>query len=128
VVLAGAVAAWLALRPAHAPRLLVGVDDDTLKWTADPLNARLTELARTEQAARATHVVLAVFGFARDTPKGLPAQAVSVRMRGHRWHLFRMRTPSSSGTKRTRRRTGAARRRNMPLCSRDAMTRCIMTG
>jgi len=75
VVIAGAVAAWLALRPAHAPRLLVGVDDDTLKWTADPLNARLTELARTEQAARATHVVLAVFGFARDTPKGLPAQA-----------------------------------------------------
>ena len=73
----------------------MGVDDDTLKWTADPLGvvrwqqslgaqavrvwvpwrgearpsgARLIELARAEQAAQKTRVVLAVFGFARDTP------------------------------------------------------------
>ena len=100
----GGVAAWLALRPAPAPapRLLVGVDDDTLKWTADPLavvrwqhalgaqavrvwvprhgeaqpsGPRLTELARTEQAARDTRVVLAVFGFARDTPTSPSQQA-----------------------------------------------------
>jgi hypothetical protein len=89
------VGVWLALRPAPERRLLVGVDDDTLKWTADPLavvrwqrslgvhvvrvwvpwageakpsGARLTELARTEEAARQTSVVLAVFGFARNTP------------------------------------------------------------
>jgi hypothetical protein len=98
----GAVAAWLALRPAQAPRLLVGVDDDTLKWTADPLGVvrwqralgaqavrvwvpwhgearpsrtMLIELARTEQAARQTRVVLAVFGFARDTPRDPRRQA-----------------------------------------------------
>jgi hypothetical protein len=98
----GAVAAWLALRPAPAPRLLVGVDDDTLKWTADPLgvvrwqralgaeavrvwvpwngerrpsSTMLVELARTEEAARQTTVVLAVFGFARDTPRDARAQA-----------------------------------------------------
>jgi hypothetical protein len=90
------------LRPAPAPRLLVGVDDDTLKWTADPVGvvrwqqalgaqavrvwvpwngetrpggARLTELARIEQAARKTTVVLAVFGFARDTPRSAQSQA-----------------------------------------------------
>jgi hypothetical protein len=101
-VVAGAVAAWLVLRPAPAPRLLVGVDDDTLKWTADPLGvvrwqkalgaqavrvwvpwhgetkpsgSRLTELARAEQAAQKTRVVLAVFGFARDTPKDPRTQA-----------------------------------------------------
>jgi len=93
---------WLALRPAPAPKLLVGVDDDTLKWTADPLGivrwqhslgaeavrvwvpwngearptgVRLTELARTEGAARETHVVLAVFGFARDTPRTARSRA-----------------------------------------------------
>src|SRR5205085_3376944 len=80
--------------PQHA-RLLVGVDDDTLKWTSDPLGVvawqqslgvqavrvwvpwegelRLagpvpTELARAEQAAQRTRVVLAISGFARDTP------------------------------------------------------------
>jgi hypothetical protein len=90
------------LRPAPAPRLLVGVDDDTLKWTADPLGVvrwqralgadavrvwvpwhgevrpsrtMSIELARTEQAARQTGVVLAVFGFARDTPRGATRQA-----------------------------------------------------
>jgi hypothetical protein len=89
------VGLWLALRPAPQPRLLVGVDDDTLKWTSDPLGvvrwqrtlgveadrvwvpwngeaapqgARLTELARAEQAAQQTKVVLAVFGFARNSP------------------------------------------------------------
>jgi hypothetical protein len=90
-----ASAVWLLLRPSAPSRLLVGVDDDTLKWTADPLGvvrwqqslgvqavrvwvpwsgeagpsgARLTELGRAEQAAQETRVVLAVFGFARDTP------------------------------------------------------------
>jgi hypothetical protein len=75
--------------------LLVGVDDDSLKWTAHPLEVvrrqqalgaqavrvwvpwhgeahpsavRRVELARAELAARHTRVVLAVFGFARDTP------------------------------------------------------------
>ena len=90
------------LRPAPAPpRLLVGVDDDTLKWTPYPLavvarqralgadavrvwvpwhgesrpNAvRRDELARAEIAARKTSVVLAVFGFARDTPLTESAQ------------------------------------------------------
>jgi hypothetical protein len=99
VLLAGAVgfAAWLVLRPspAHEPHLLVGVDDDTLKWTSNPLGvvhwqralgvqavrlwvpwageaspvgARVDELARAEQAAQQTRVVLAVSGFARNTP------------------------------------------------------------
>jgi hypothetical protein len=35
----------------------------------------LTELARTEQAARETTVVLAVFGFGRDTPRSARRQA-----------------------------------------------------
>jgi hypothetical protein len=79
----------------------VGVDDDTLKWTANPLGVvrwqralgaqavrvwvpwhgerrpsptMLVELARTEAAARQTTVVLAVFGFARDTPRDARAQ------------------------------------------------------
>jgi hypothetical protein len=102
LALAGLVA-WLALRPSPArePHLLVGVDDDTLKWTANPLGvvrwqralgveavriwvpwrgearpsgARLDELRRAEQAARETRVVLAVFGFARDTPTSSAAQ------------------------------------------------------
>jgi hypothetical protein len=93
--------AWFTLRPGpqHA-HLLVGVDDDTLKWTSDPLGivawqqsigvqaVRVwvpwkgelrpsgpvpTELARAEQAAQRTRVVLAIFGFAHSTPK-TPAQ------------------------------------------------------
>ena len=96
-----ALGAWYTLRPGppHA-RLLVGVDDDTLKWTSDPLGivawqqslgvqaVRVwvpwegevrptgpvpTELARAEQAAQRTRVVLAIFGFARSTPT-TPAQ------------------------------------------------------
>jgi hypothetical protein len=90
------------LRPSAPARLLVGVDDDTLKWTANPLGvvrwqqslgvqavrvwvpwsgearpsgARLTELGRAEQAAQKTRVVLAVFGFARDTPTDARTQA-----------------------------------------------------
>jgi hypothetical protein len=87
---------WLAIARAPAPaRLLVGVDDDTLKWTTQPLAvvarqrslgadavrvwvpwngertptaARTAELARAELAARRTDVVLAVFGFARNAP------------------------------------------------------------
>jgi hypothetical protein len=81
--------------PPREPHLLVGVVDDTLKWTRKPLGvvrwqralgaqavrlwvpwhgearpegARLDELHRAEEAARETSVVLAVSGFARDTP------------------------------------------------------------
>ena len=80
----------------------MGVDDDTLKWTANPLGVvrwqralgaeavrvwvpwhgerrpsatMLVELARAEEAARQTKVVLAVFGFGRDTPRDGRAQA-----------------------------------------------------
>lgn len=87
--------------PRRAPHLLVGVDDDTLKWTPNPLGvvrrqqalgaqavrvwvpwqgerrpggARLDELARAEQAAQHTRVVLAVFGTARNTPTTQHAQ------------------------------------------------------
>jgi hypothetical protein len=80
----------------HPPRpLLVGVDDDTLKWTPFPLTVvrrqqalgagavrvwvpwhgektptavRRVELSRAETAARTTTVVLAVFGFGAQTP------------------------------------------------------------
>jgi hypothetical protein len=82
--------------------LLVGVDDDTLKWTPFPLTVvrrqqalganavrvwvpwrgeaapnatRQVELARAETAARRTDVVLAVFGFGADTPLTPRAQA-----------------------------------------------------
>jgi hypothetical protein len=94
----------VVLRPSPTPRephLLVGVADDTLKWTRNPLGvvrwqralgaqavrvwvpwhgearphgARLDELRRAEDAARETRVVLAVFGFARDTPTTAGAQ------------------------------------------------------
>ena len=103
LVAAAGVAAWLLLRPTapRAPHLLVGVDDDTLKWTSNPLGvvrwqqslgaeavrvwvpwsgeaapagARLDELARAEEAARHTHVVLAVFGFGAQTPRTPQAQ------------------------------------------------------
>jgi hypothetical protein len=94
---------WLAVRPPRPiPRLLVGLDDDTLKWTPFPLTivrrqrtlgadavriwvpwqgeaapkaARRVELSRAEIAARHTNVVLAVFGFAADTPAGALVQA-----------------------------------------------------
>jgi hypothetical protein len=97
------VVAWRVLRPASPPiRLLIGVDDDTLKWTSDPLGVvrwqrslgvnavrvwvpwhgeaapsgpTLTELARSEAAAGQTQVVLAVFGFAHDTPTDAQLQA-----------------------------------------------------
>jgi hypothetical protein len=92
---------WLAWPTAPQRGLLVGVDDDTLKWTADPLGVvrwqqalgadavrvwvpwhgerhpdatRTVELQRAEQAAQRTTVVLAVFGFARDTPATPRAQ------------------------------------------------------
>jgi hypothetical protein len=98
----GVAAAWLAWPQGHAqPRLLVGVDDDLLKWTSNPLGvvrwqrglgadavriwvpwqderaprgARVVELQRAEQAAQRTTVVLAVFGFARETPTTVDAQ------------------------------------------------------
>jgi hypothetical protein len=98
---------YLELQPArHAQPppplpLLIGLDDDTLKWTPDPLAVvrreqslgaravrlwvpwhgaarpgpvRRDELARAEQAARHTEVVLAVFGFAKDSPTTKQAQ------------------------------------------------------
>jgi hypothetical protein len=97
----GLIAAVL-LWPQHPQRLLVGVDDDTLKWTADPVGvvrwqhelgadavriwvpwrgertprrARIDELFRAEQAAKQTTVVLAIFGFAHDTPRSVVMQA-----------------------------------------------------
>jgi hypothetical protein len=104
LTVAGVVAAIVVLRPSPAPRapqLLVGVADDTLKWTRNPLavvrwqkalgaqavrvwvpwngealpvGPRLDELRRAEAAAKETHVVLAVFGFAPDTPVTPAAQ------------------------------------------------------
>jgi hypothetical protein len=97
------VGAWLAVRPSHRAErtLLVGVDDDTLKWTPFPLTVvrrqqalgaravrvwvpwrgerapsavRRVELSRAEIAARRTDVVLAVFGFAGQTPVTTRAQ------------------------------------------------------
>jgi hypothetical protein len=94
--------AWLVWPHAQPQRLLVGVDDDTLKWTSDPVGvvrwqralgadavrvwapwrgeaapggARLVELQRAEDAARYTTVVLAVFGVAQDTPRTPSEQA-----------------------------------------------------
>ncbi|HEY2074464.1 MAG TPA: hypothetical protein VGG88_12880, partial [Gaiellaceae bacterium] len=91
-----AVGAWFVTHPSHQARtLIVGVDDDTLKWTAFPLTVvqrqqtlgaeavrvwvpwhgeiqptavRRVELSRAETAARRTTVVLAVFGFGAQTP------------------------------------------------------------
>jgi hypothetical protein len=87
---------WLLTHPSHPPRtLVVGVDDDTLKWTPFPLTVvhrqqslgadavrvwvpwrgeiaptpvRRDELSRAETAATKTTVVLAVFGFGAQTP------------------------------------------------------------
>jgi hypothetical protein len=89
------LAVWLVRAP-EPQRLLVGVDDDTLKWTPHPLDvvrrqqalgARAVriwipwpaglgrdELARAALAARHTDVVLAIFGFARDTPRTATAR------------------------------------------------------
>jgi hypothetical protein len=91
----------LPQRP-HAARLVVGVDDDTLKWSPHPLEVvqrerslgadavrvwvpwngevrpgavRRSELARAELAATRTAVVLAVFGFGNRTPATGAAQA-----------------------------------------------------
>jgi hypothetical protein len=118
VVLVGlaATALYLAFRPTReaqpppaappghlrTPRLVVGVDDDTLKWTPHPLAVvrrerslgadavrvwvpwdgeaapgpvRRTELARAERASTRTAVVLAVFGFGKWTPTTGVAQA-----------------------------------------------------
>lgn len=99
IVVAVAVVTGLVLllhRPGVPPRLLVGVDDDSVKWTARPdgpladyreLGARAVRLwipwhgearprgvgvvylDRAEALARRdVRVVLAVFGFARDAP------------------------------------------------------------
>lgn len=100
----GVVAVLVVLHRPHAPRaphLLVGVTDDTLKWTPNPAGvvrwqqalgagavrvwvpwhgelrpggSRLDELSRAEEAAQRTHVVLAVFGSARDAPLRVRAQ------------------------------------------------------
>jgi hypothetical protein len=95
---------WLVVRPSRptSPELLVGVDDDTIKWTPFPLTVvrrqrrlgvdavrisvpwhgeavpsavRRVELLRAETAARQTAVVLSVFGFAAVTPVDARAQA-----------------------------------------------------
>jgi len=103
--------AWLVWPHAQPQRLLVGVDDDTLKWTSDPVGvvrwqralgadavrvwapwrgeatpggARLVELQRAEDAARYTTVVLAVFGVAQDTPRTPSEQLGSVATRAER--------------------------------------------
>ena len=93
---------WKVTHPPHPARaLIVGVDDDTLKWTPFPLTVvrrqqsvgadavrvwvpwrgeiaptalRRAELSRAETAARKTAVVLAVFGFAAQTPTATWAQ------------------------------------------------------
>lgn len=93
---------WRVAHESHpAPTLIVGVDDDTLKWTPFPLTVvrrqqsvgagavrvwvpwrgeiaptavRRDELARAETAARKTKVVLAVFGFGAQTPTAVWAQ------------------------------------------------------
>jgi hypothetical protein len=99
----GALAALIvtATRAPSPRRLLVGVDDDTLKWTTRPLSVvaaqrrmgadavrvwvpwhgearpgrvRGDELTRAGLAAQHTVVVLAVFGFARDSPVTTAAQ------------------------------------------------------
>jgi hypothetical protein len=46
--------AWLALRPQpkQEPHLLVGVDDDTLKWTANPLRVVRWQQALGARAVR----------------------------------------------------------------------------
>ncbi len=87
---------WQVTHQSHRPpALIVGVDDDTLKWTPFPLTivrrqqslgagavrvwvpwrgeiaptaVRRDELSRAETAARKTTVVLAVFGFGPQTP------------------------------------------------------------
>jgi hypothetical protein len=96
-----AVLLVIATRAPSPPRLLVGVDDDTLKWTPRPLAVvaaqrrlgadavrvwipwygesrpgpvRRNELARAETAAARTAVVLAVFGFGENTPLTPAAQ------------------------------------------------------
>ncbi|HEY2542253.1 MAG TPA: hypothetical protein VGH92_04305 [Gaiellaceae bacterium] len=93
---------WFVAHPTHQARsLIVGVDDDTLKWTAFPLTVvrrqqsfgadavrvwvpwrgeihptavRRVELSRAETAAQKTTVVLAVFGFGASTPTAAWAQ------------------------------------------------------
>jgi hypothetical protein len=89
------------VRPPAPQRLLLGVDDDTMKWTPRPLDVvrrqqalgaravrvwvpyhgearppatRRAELARVALASAHTQIVLAVFGFARDTPRTTAAQ------------------------------------------------------
>ncbi|MES1246690.1 MAG: hypothetical protein ABUS54_03330 [Actinomycetota bacterium] len=102
LVLAFGLSAWLLWPADHRPPLLlVGVVDDTLKWTARPVSVvrwqrslgadavrvwvpwqgertpgatRVVELERAEQAARVTTVVLAVFGFGASTPATAAAQ------------------------------------------------------
>src|SRR5205807_7192665 len=89
------VGVWSVTHAHPARTLLVGVDDDTLKWTPFPLTivrrqqslgagavrvwvpwrgeiaptaVRRDELSRAEMAAQNTTVVLAVFGFGAQTP------------------------------------------------------------
>jgi hypothetical protein len=94
--IAAIVAVLLVTRPAPAPRLLVGIDDDSVKWVdrpdgpladyrrlgvravrlwipwhgeARPRGVTTVYLDRAEALARrGVRVVLAVFGFAQDAP------------------------------------------------------------
>jgi hypothetical protein len=85
-------------------QLLLGIDDDTLKWTPQPLavvarqqalgaravrvwvpwpHVRGDELDRIAVASRHTDVVLAIFGFARDTPRTTVTQRRFCTYAGH---------------------------------------------
>lgn len=105
-----ALALTWAFWPRHAQRLLV--DDDTLKRTTDPVGvvrwqrelgadavrvwtpwhgeraphgARIDELSRAEQGAKQTTVVVAIFGFAHDTPRTVALQS---RFCGYARHVL----------------------------------------
>ena len=71
--------------------------------------------------------MLAVFGFGRDTPTTAATQRASARTRMRQSRSCRTRVPSSSGTRRTRARTGVERPRSTSTCWRAATTRCTVT-
>ena len=101
---ASACAAAPARRRRRRPAVRVWVP-----WYAEarPGPVRTTELERAEQAATRIHVVLAVFGFGRTTRARPPRDGAPARTRAPCSRACRERRPSSSGTRRTRRPTGA---------------------